>query len=158
MARDRAASEVAFIRSLRARGMKATPQRVVVYRIIQDREGHMTADEVLAAAGRELPNVSLPTIYAALQVLEELDLVRRVVSLGGPTLFDSRPIPHHHAVCRVCGKVWDLDVAIDDAPARLAARAAGFQPEQAQITVQGICAECAERRSASPTRPSAAEA
>ncbi|HEX4215378.1 MAG TPA: Fur family transcriptional regulator [Candidatus Dormibacteraeota bacterium] len=158
MGRDNAASEVAFIRSLRSRRLKATPQRVVVYRILQERDGHMTADEVMAAAARDLPNVSLPTIYAALQVLEELGLVRRVASLGGTALYDSRAAAHHHALCRVCGKVWDLDVAVDDGPARLAATAAGLQPEQAQVTVQGICAECAERRPARLTRPSAEEA
>lgn len=158
MDRHDAATEAAFIRSLRSRRLKATPQRVVVYRILQERDGHMTADEVMAAASRELPNVSLPTIYAALQVLEDLGLIRRVVTLGGTTLFDSRSAPHHHAICRICGRVWDLDVTIDDGAARTAATAAGLEPEQAQMTVQGICSDCAGRRPARLARPSAAEA
>ncbi|MFZ0215233.1 MAG: Fur family transcriptional regulator [Candidatus Dormiibacterota bacterium] len=136
-------SQVTFVASLRARGLRATPQRVVLHRIVSERNGHVTADELLAAATAELPSVSLPTIYAALGLLEQMDVVRRVSSLGGTTIYDTRRRPHHHAVCRICGKVEDLEAMIDADPALAAAGAAGFGSLSAQVTVQGVCAECA---------------
>jgi Fe2+ or Zn2+ uptake regulation protein len=39
---------------------------------------HVSADELLAAVGERLPNVSLPTVYSALDALGEAGLVRRV--------------------------------------------------------------------------------
>jgi Fe2+ or Zn2+ uptake regulation protein len=125
--------------------MRATPQRVVLHRIVSTRDGHVTADELLEAARSELPNVSLPTIYAALGLLEEMDVVQRVSSLGGATIYDTHRRPHHHAVCRLCGRVSDLEATVDADAALRAARAAGFGSLSAQVTVQGVCAECAAR-------------
>ena len=137
--------EGTFVEALRERGLRATPQRVVLHRILRELLGHVTAEELLAAAARELPNVSLPTIYAALSLLEQMGMVRRVSALGGTAIYDPVLAPHHHAVCRSCGRVWDLDANVDDGSALAAARALGFQDGHAQLTVQGLCADCARR-------------
>ncbi|MGH7921847.1 MAG: Fur family transcriptional regulator [Candidatus Dormibacteraceae bacterium] len=143
--RDDAEPQAAFVASLRARGLRATPQRVVLHRIVREIDGHVTADALLARAAAELPSVSLPTIYAALTLLERMDEVHRVSSLGGATIYDTRRLPHHHAVCRVCGKVQDLEAPIDSDRVLQAARATGFTRLSAQVTVQGLCAACAAR-------------
>jgi len=62
--------------ALRERGMRVTPQRIVVHRALRDLDRHVTADELLDAVCDRLPNVSLPTIYATLELLEQLQ--RRV--------------------------------------------------------------------------------
>lgn len=144
-ARDGAGSEAAFIADLRARGLRATPQRVVLHRILRSIHGHVTAEELLARATRQLPSLSLPTIYAALALLEEMGQVQRVSALGGTALYDTRREPHHHAVCRVCGSVRDLHADADTGPVMEAAEARGFTSLSAQVTVQGICADCAAR-------------
>lgn len=143
-----AAGEAAFIADLRARGLRATPQRVVLHRILDGIDGHVTAEELLARATTQLPSVSLPTIYAALTLLEEMGQVHRVSSLGGTALYDTRQRPHHHVVCRVCGEVQDLDVEADTRRVVDAAKAGGFTPLSAQVTVQGICADCTARATA----------
>jgi Fe2+ or Zn2+ uptake regulation protein len=140
--------EAAFVEALRERGLRATPQRVVLHRILRNRPGHVTAEELLEAAAGELPNVSLPTIYAALSLLEEMGMVRRVSALGGTAIYDPVLAPHHHAVCRSCGRVWDLDADVDDGSALAAAQALGFRDGHAQLTVQGLCAECARQPAA----------
>ena len=78
--------------------MRVTPQRVVLHRALRELDRHVTADELLDAVAERLPNVSLPTIYATLDLLEELGMVRRV-QRAGTTLFDPRTEPHHHLVC-----------------------------------------------------------
>jgi Fe2+ or Zn2+ uptake regulation protein len=138
-------TEPELVQALRERGLKATPQRVVVYRILRRGDEHLRAEDVLAAAAAELPNVSLPTVYAALTVLEELGVVRRVVALGGTTMYDTRVDDHHHAICQRCGRVTDLDAPTDLTPALIAAGASGFTPQRAQLTVLGLCASCASR-------------
>jgi Fe2+ or Zn2+ uptake regulation protein len=136
------ASETELVAALRGRGLKATPQRVVVYRILRRGDVHLRAEDVLAAAARELPNVSLPTVYAALNVLEDLGVVRRVVALGGTTLYDTRVDDHHHAICRRCGRVTDLEAPTDLTPALAVAGRTGFVPERAQLTILGLCPSC----------------
>ena len=127
---------------LRRRGQRVTPQRLVLHRVLRERDTHVTAEEALRAVGRQLPNVSLPTIYATFELFEELGLVRRVAMEGGPALFDSRIEEHNHVACRRCGRVEDIEVPVDDAPARLAAREAGYEPERTDVVVVGLCSAC----------------
>lgn len=142
---DEAAAETAFIADLRGRGLRATPQRVVLHRILGGIHGHVTAEELLEKATSQLPSVSLPTIYAVLALLEEMGHVHRVSLLGGTAVYDTRRTRHHHVVCRACGNVWDLEAPVDTGAAVRAAAAAGFASLSAQVTVQGVCAACAAR-------------
>src|SRR5690242_15325297 len=88
--------------ALRERGLRVTSQRIVINRVLHELYEHVTAEEMLHAVGERLPGVSLPTVYATLELLEELGQVRRVAIPGGPALFDRRTAPHHHMVCRSC--------------------------------------------------------
>jgi len=127
--------------ALRARGMRVTPQRVVLHRALRELDRHVTADELLDSVAGRLPNVSLPTIYATLELLEELGMVRRV-QRAGTTLFDPRVDSHHHLVCTVCGSIEDLDSALDTAMLERAAAEHGFQQERIEAFVHGRCASC----------------
>jgi Fe2+ or Zn2+ uptake regulation protein len=129
---------------LRSRGMRVTPQRVLIHRALRELDRHVSADEVLVAVSERLPNASLPTVYATLELLEELGMVRRVAARAGAALYDPRVAPHQHVVCRSCGRVEDLDVDVDTARALRAARRRGFEPTDAELVVSGLCGDCAE--------------
>jgi Fur family ferric uptake transcriptional regulator/Fur family peroxide stress response transcriptional regulator len=135
-----------LIERLRARGQRVTSQRLVINRMLRERDQHVTAEEVLSAVTQTLPGTSLPTVYATLELFEQLGIVRRVNSGGGAVLFDSRTVEHHHLICSSCGAVQDLDhaVALDDVLA--AARDAGFSPDRAALVVDGLCADCAAKQ------------
>ena len=127
--------------ALRSRGMRVTPQRVVLHGALRELGRHVTADELLDSVAERLPNVSLPTIYATLELLEELGMVRRV-QRAGTTLFDPRVEPHHHLVCTVCGSMEDVDCELDTAALARAAGRRGFEPERIEAVVHGRCAAC----------------
>ena len=131
-----------LVGQLRERGMRVTPQRIVIHRTLCSQPEHMTADQVLARVSEVLPGTSLPTVYSTLELLEVLGLVRRVGTGNGAVVFDSRVEPHAHTVCRRCGAMADLDgaAAPDDALAR--AGATGFRPDHAQLVVWGLCRDC----------------
>jgi len=130
---------------LRSRGHRVTPQRLVLHRVLRAEDRHVTAEEAMRALSEQLPNVSVPTVYATLELFEELGLVRRVAMEGGPSLFDSRTDEHHHVVCRRCGRVEDIDLSVDDERVRTAARAAGYEPEHTDVVVVGLCSDCRGR-------------
>ena len=136
-------AESELITTLRTRGLRATPQRLVLLRVLTELDRHVTAEEVLRAAGERLPNLSLPTVYATLELFEELGLVRRVEAGGGATLFDPRAEEHQHLACRRCGAVVDIDAEVDSTAALAAAAALGARPERAHLVVFGLCAACA---------------
>jgi Fe2+ or Zn2+ uptake regulation protein len=130
---------------LRSRGQRVTPQRLVLHRLVRAHPRHLTAEELLERSRAALPNVALPTVYATLDLFAELGVVRRVPGTGPAQVYDTRADQHHHVRCSACGRVADLDVAIDGNAAFAAARAQGFVPDRAEVVVTGRCAACAAR-------------
>jgi Fe2+ or Zn2+ uptake regulation protein len=132
---------------LRERGLRVTRQRLLLHRALRDLDRHVTADELLDAAAPKLPNASLPTVYAALELFEELGLVRRVPAVAGASLYDPRTDDHQHLHCRRCGAVEDLEARLDVSAVLGSARRRGFEPAAAELVVSGLCSTCAARES-----------
>lgn len=132
-----------LVSQLRDRGMRVTPQRIVIHRELCGHSQHMTAEQVLARVSEVLPGTSLPTVYSTLELLEALGLVRRVGTGNGAVVFDSRVEPHAHTVCRSCGAMADLEGTAAPEEALARAGATGFVPDHAQLVVWGLCPDCA---------------
>lgn len=128
--------------TLRERGLRVTPQRLFIYRALTELDRHVSAEEVLAAVGESLPNVSLPTVYSTLDLFEGMGLVRRLGVTQGAVLYDPRPEPHNHRVCDRCGRIEDFDADLDFAAALRRAGRGGFQPGRAEVVVHGLCPRC----------------
>jgi Fe2+ or Zn2+ uptake regulation protein len=128
--------------SLHDRGMRVTPQRLVIHDALTRLGRHASAEQLHEAVAERVPGISLPTVYATLDLLEQLGLVRRVHTGGNAVLYDPRTDAHQHAVCRSCGAVEDLDAPVDAHRAVGAARRAGFVPDGASTVITGLCAEC----------------
>jgi Fe2+ or Zn2+ uptake regulation protein len=144
---DLAEDQRDLVELLHARGQRVTPQRLVILRELRRRRQHATAEEIHRAVHDELPGTSIPTVYATLELLVELGLVRRI-DTGTAALFDAGMKPHQHAVCRVCGRVIDVDGRLNASALLRAAGAAGFHPEGAELIISGLCAECAAKGTA----------
>ncbi len=134
--------EAALSAALRERGQRVTPQRLTIARVVREMNTHVTAEQVLQAVSEQLPGVSLPTVYATLDLLEELGSLRRVTVQGGAVLYDPEMGRHHHAVCTSCGAIADIEAPVEQDAAIAAARRAGFAPERADTVVRGLCADC----------------
>jgi Fe2+ or Zn2+ uptake regulation protein len=107
----------------------------MVHRAVSRAPQHVTADDI----HEELPTLSFATIYSTLDLLEDLGLVRRVSTMGGSAVYDSRVDAHDHAVCRVCGRMFDIERS--DVPVLAAPN--GFTVERTQVELIGVCAACA---------------
>jgi Fur family transcriptional regulator, stress-responsive regulator len=131
-----------LVTKLRGRGLRVTSQRIVIHRALCARAQHLTAEQVLESVSEVLPGISLPTVYATLELLEQLGLVRRFGTGNGAVLFDSRVEPHAHTVCRHCGATRDLEGAPAGDRALAHARKSGFAPDHAQLVIWGLCERC----------------
>jgi Fe2+ or Zn2+ uptake regulation protein len=130
-----------LIELLHSRGQRVTSQRLVTLRELRRHGRHATAEEIHRAVLGELPGISVPTIYATLELFVELGLARRIETATA-ALYDAGLEPHQHAVCRRCGRVQDVDGRLNANAFLGAARAAGFEPYGAELIISGLCAEC----------------
>jgi Fe2+ or Zn2+ uptake regulation protein len=141
------ATDQALTAVLHERGQRVTPQRLVINRALRELDRHVTAEEVLEAVEDRLPNVSLPTVYSALELFEDLGLVHRIGVRQGAVLYDPRPDPHDHMVCDRCGRIEDLDAGVELDGALFRAKRGGFTPTRAEVRLNGLCADCARTAS-----------
>jgi Fe2+ or Zn2+ uptake regulation protein len=137
-----------LIRVLRAHGHRVTAPRLVVHRHLRTHQGHLAAERVHRDLVGANPSLSPATVYATLDLFADLGLVRRMSTMRGVTLYDTRTDEHHHLVCRSCGAITDLDAAVPSSGAREAAAGHGFRVEHATLQLTGLCADCAATRSA----------
>ena len=127
---------------LRQRGIQVTAQRLAVLRAVSG-EPHITADAVAEAVRGEIGAISLQSVYDALGVLVTEGLIRRIQPAGSPARFEDRVGDnHHHLICRVCGRVMDVDCAIGKAPCLTAHDDNGYQIDEAEVAYWGRCPDC----------------
>ena len=126
---------------LRARGLKVTPQRECIFRVLQGNDEHPSAEAIYAAAQREMPMMSLKTVYQTLIDLAQMGEIQQLDLGTGSSRFDPNVDRHHHLVCTRCGKVRDVyaDFTSIEVPP---AERQGFALGSAEVVFRGICADC----------------
>jgi Fe2+ or Zn2+ uptake regulation protein len=138
---------------LREHGIQVTAQRLAVLRAVSG-EPHTTADRVAEVVRAEIGAISLQSVYDALGVLVTEGLIRRIQPAGSAARFEDRVGDnHHHLICRVCGRVVDVDCAAGAAPCLAAADDQGYQIDEAEIAYWGRCPDCQTPSASSPSVP-----
>lgn len=130
-----------IVQTLKAKGLRVTPQRFAVYANLLARKDHPTVEQLLGDLNQDFPVSSQATIYSSLQALQAVGLVREVLLEPGVTRYDANVHPHHHFRCHTCGAIediaWSSLQAIDLKQLR-----AGLQPDGYEVTVYGVCDRC----------------
>ena len=135
---------------LRKRGIQVTAQRLAVFRAVS-RQPHLSADEVAEFVRSEIGAISTQSVYDALTLLVAEGLIRRIQPAGSPARFEDRVGDnHHHLICRICGRVVDVDCALGSAPCLRAADDSGYEIDEAEIAYWGRCPECLRKARKTP--------
>ena len=150
----RPAAEVAqhcarFAAECRSRGVRLTPQRIAVFRVVVEDLSHPTAEAVHRRILGDLEAMSLGTVYRTLDFLVGAGLLRRVSTPESIARFDANCAPHQHLICRSCGLMRDWEETELRGLRLPRATVPGFQAESLDIRIVGLCAACA-RRNESP--------
>ena len=135
---------------LRQHGIQVTAQRLAVLRAVSG-QPHITADAVAEAVRAEIGAISLQSVYDALGVLVAEGLLRRIQPSGSPARFEDRVGDnHHHLICRICGRVVDVDCAVGSPPCLTAADDSGYEIDEAEVAYWGRCPDCVAQSQAAP--------
>ena len=129
----------------RERGLKVTPQRQRIFRILHESSAHPTAEAVHAVASVDMPTLSLRTVYQTLNDLAAMGELAALELGTGSARFDPTLDPHHHLVCEVCGTVRDVHAEFADVRVPERERL-GFAVSSTEIVFRGRCEECQEKQ------------
>lgn len=126
-----------------AQGYKLTRQRRAVLSVIAQAKGRMSPADIHASARSECPDLSLATVYRALEVLDRVGAVRRVHMTDHCEGFAAASLSEgHHVVCVACGRVAEFSGCNVAALVPEAVRQTGFHVEEHFLELIGTCAEC----------------
>jgi Fe2+ or Zn2+ uptake regulation protein len=94
-------------------GWRFTRQRAAVYAYLCSVYSHPTAEQVFAAVRRRIPNISLATVYKALEALVAARVAAHITDDAGVARYDGRREAHYHLRCEKTGEILDLPLAYD---------------------------------------------
>jgi Fe2+ or Zn2+ uptake regulation protein len=127
--------------AFRATGLKVTPQRQLLFRLMHGNTMHPTAEALFSEASAQMPGISLRTVYQTLTDLASMGELRLIDVGAGAVRFDPNVDEHHHVICQGCGNVRDVYVA--GSQALHIEGLDGFSVESTSILFHGSCASCA---------------
>jgi Fur family peroxide stress response transcriptional regulator len=140
-ARSHHEDEQHLTEQLGATGLRLTPQRQQVYDVLLHKRDHPTAEEVFIRAKKSMPEISHATVYNCLDALVKSGLARQVNVERGATRFCPNMTEHGHFHCSACGTIYDVDLPRELPGVNVPH---GFQPAGYDVTIHGLCAQCAK--------------
>ncbi len=131
-----------FAKLLKEHDLKATFQRMTILSAIESM-GHMDVDEIYSQVLKSHPTLSLATVYKNIITMVEKDVLVEVPIKGKKSKFEISKDEHIHLICTKCGKVMDRELSyMIDKDAHKLAEKNGFELENSQINLYGVCEEC----------------
>jgi Fe2+ or Zn2+ uptake regulation protein len=127
------------------RGFSLTHQRWVIYRFLAGTALHPTPEATFEQVRKQIPTISLATIYKNIRTFLDVGLLREVSTPGQAMRLDANLESHHHLVCAGCGTILDLP---EDSVAPVHLKEPlpkGFRVERYNVSFLGFCGECAPR-------------
>lgn len=137
-------ADIRLRRALEANGQRFTEQRAAVYRYLMSTHEHPTADDVFTSVRSQISDISLATVYKALETLVCCGLAIKLTYGDGSARYDGRTDPHPHARCLECGAVMDVPGRLDGAALRQLGPVDGFAVQGYRLELVGHCANCQE--------------
>ncbi len=113
---------------------RETRQKKAILKYLNNNTSHPTAGEVYEAVKKEIPDISIGTIYRELKKMSEKRQIRKIE--GRKKRFDYNTSNHAHFKCLKCGEIFDIDYKIEYNKLK------GFEVKSHELIFNGICKKC----------------
>ena len=131
-----------FIAKVKNSGLKLTPQRMMIFKMIAGSHDHPTAETLFRKVRKLHSTISMNTVYQTLDILKSLGLVYQIDLDDKSARFEANTQPHHHIVCKSCGKIEDV---YDERLTKLTAPERfrrNYKISNHSVIFYGICKSC----------------
>lgn len=122
--------------------MRLTTQRQIILEELGKVKTHPTANEVYDMVRKRLPRIGLGTVYRNLELMADSGCILKIEVGGTQKRFDATVAPHYHVRCSACGKVDDIDIAVQEQINQAAQEACNYKILGHHIEFSGTCADC----------------
>jgi Fe2+ or Zn2+ uptake regulation protein len=129
---------------MRERGLRITQQREAILDYLLSTDEHPSAHQIWKAAKKQVPGISLSTVYSSLAELSRLGLIKELEFNEMENRYEGNLAHHINLICTRCGKISDYTTAhtIDMEHVRETTR---FRALQSRFELYGVCAKCSKK-------------
>jgi Fur family peroxide stress response transcriptional regulator len=124
--------------------LRKSKQREAIIRAVRGTNSHPTADWIYEEVRKEIPDISLGTVYRNLKLLRESGEILEIDLASTLSRFNGKPDNHYHFRCERCGRVFDVDEPVDEEINDRVAQKTGFRISHHRLEFRGLCKECQE--------------
>lgn len=122
---------------------RMTKQRKTILKVLKNTESHPTADSIYEEVKKEIPNVSLGTIYRNLNLLAEKGKITVINYANDQSHYDGNTENHYHFRCNSCGNVFDLELdLLDEKVNNKVEDNTNFIVDNHRLEFYGLCPSC----------------
>ena len=121
---------------------KRTKQKEAILSVLRSTTSHPTAHWLYAEVRKEIPNISLGTVYRNLRLLRESGEISEIDFNGTFSRFDGKPDNHYHFKCEKCSSIFDVGEPVNNEINERVARKTGFRISRHWLQFSGLCKEC----------------
>ncbi len=121
---------------------RKSKQKETILRLVKGMTSHPTADYVYEEVRREIPNISLGTVYRNLRLLQQEGKILELGLAGTISRFDGNVQDHYHFRCEQCGRIFDVDEPVDVESNGRVSRKTGFKVSNHRLEFRGLCKDC----------------
>ncbi len=115
---------------------------MAILHVLHHAETHLSPTQVFQLASKELPGLTEPTVYRTLEFLAQNGVIRTAYTRHGHAAYQIAGEPHHHLVCRVCGRQIDVDHSLLERVYRTLESSTGYRRIESHLTFLGVCPKC----------------
>ena len=120
-------------------------KRDAILSCVRSTDVHPSADWVFDQVRKEIPDISLATVYRNLALFKQQGLIASVATVRGVERFDGNTDPHVHFICQNCDAVIDLpQLSVPHSLSSQAAAQIGGTVDACQLSFTGICHHCCQ--------------
>ena len=129
--------------TLKAHGLKVTPQRLSIFKMLRNTHEHPSAEMIYNSLIEEHPTMSLATVYKTLDAFVQHGLIQQI-NLGEDSYrYDADTTSHIHVQCTECRQVTDIPLLDEVNVLRSKVGAhTGYLLSNERIFFYGICEKC----------------
>jgi Fe2+ or Zn2+ uptake regulation protein len=131
----------------KARGLRLTPQRLLVLEVLEESDKHLDAEAVHEMVRMRDQDISLATVYRTLMLFKEMGLVEEHRLGEGHSHYEAvGGGPHYHFTCLSCGRVIEFDLPSLVTVERDLERRLDATIVEAHLHMMGYCDRCRNGR------------
>jgi len=124
------------------RTQRYSKQREAVFNAVKSTDSHPSAEDVYESVRREIPNISLGTVYRNLSRLADSGKISTLELPDEVTRYDGNTSDHLHGICQECGRVVDVELSVHQNLHDYLSGISNFHVSRYSLTLHGLCRDC----------------